>query len=50
MDSMQMITFVVELEDEFGIELSDELVGSMTDNHLTVGNLAKLIKSSPEHV
>ncbi|GGG12807.1 hypothetical protein GCM10010912_66510 [Paenibacillus albidus] len=50
MDSMQMITFVVELETEFGLELPDELVGNMTGSHLTVGDLADLIKSSQERV
>jgi len=50
MDSMQMITFVVELETEFGLELPDELVGNMTGSHLTIGDLADLIKSSQERV
>lgn len=50
MDSMQLITFVVELETEFGLELPDELVGNMTDSHLTVGDLAELIQSSQERV
>ncbi|PQP81620.1 hypothetical protein C0Q44_18125 [Paenibacillus sp. PCH8] len=50
MDSMQMITFVVELETEFRLELPDELVGNMTASHLTIGDLADLIKNSQEQV
>ncbi|WP_339805273.1 hypothetical protein MKY66_16435 [Paenibacillus sp. FSL R5-0766] len=43
-----MITFVVELEAEFGLELPDELVGNMTGSHLTLSDLADLIKSHQE--
>ncbi|MGC5772675.1 acyl carrier protein [Paenibacillus pabuli] len=50
MNSMQMITFVVELETEFGLELPDELVGNMTGSHLTLGDLADLIKSHQERL
>ncbi|KAF6579793.1 MULTISPECIES: acyl carrier protein [Paenibacillus] len=50
MNSMQMITFVVELETEFGLELPDELVGNMAGSHLTLGDLADLIKSYQERL
>ncbi|MBW5449232.1 hypothetical protein GE107_24715 [Cohnella sp. CFH 77786] len=43
MDSMQVITLVIELESEYGLSLPDELLGNMTGSQVTVGDLAAFI-------
>lgn len=41
-DSLALIKFIIELEDEFGIEFSDDELGSSSIK--TVGGLIKLVE------